>query len=46
MPINEFEGADSWGYNPALYMALDKAYGTKNDLKHLLMNVMKEVLPF
>ena len=33
MPINEFEGADSWGYNPALYMALDKAYGTKNDFK-------------
>jgi 1,4-alpha-glucan branching enzyme len=33
MPINEFEGADSWGYNPALYMALDKSYGTKNDFK-------------
>ncbi|WP_111709433.1 alpha-amylase family glycosyl hydrolase [Lutibacter citreus] len=33
MPINEFEGADSWGYNPALYMALDKAYGTKNNFK-------------
>ncbi|WP_372792983.1 thrombospondin type 3 repeat-containing protein [Lutibacter sp.] len=33
MPINEFEGADSWGYNPALYMALDKAYGTKNAFK-------------
>jgi 1,4-alpha-glucan branching enzyme len=33
MPINEFEGADSWGYNPALYLALDKAYGTKNDFK-------------
>lgn len=33
MPINEFEGTDSWGYNPALYMALDKAYGTKNDFK-------------
>ena len=33
MPISEFEGADSWGYNPALYMALDKAYGTKNDFK-------------
>lgn len=33
MPINEFEGNDSWGYNPALYMALDKAYGTKNDFK-------------
>jgi 1,4-alpha-glucan branching enzyme len=33
MPVNEFEGNDSWGYNPALYMALDKAYGTKNDFK-------------
>ncbi|PCH73559.1 MAG: alpha-amylase [Flavobacteriaceae bacterium] len=33
MPINEFEGAESWGYNPALYMALDKAYGTTNDFK-------------
>ncbi|SDY02924.1 Por secretion system C-terminal sorting domain-containing protein [Lutibacter oricola] len=33
MPINEFEGADSWGYNPALYFALDKAYGTKNNFK-------------
>ena len=36
MPINEFEGADSWGYNPALYMALDKAYGTKNDFKNFV----------
>jgi glycosidase len=33
MPINEFEGNDSWGYNPSFYMALDKAYGTKNDFK-------------
>lgn len=36
MPINEFEGADSWGYNPSLYMALDKAYGTKNDFKNFV----------
>ena len=36
MPINEFEGTDSWGYNPALYMALDKAYGTKNDFKNFV----------
>ncbi|MFD1294521.1 alpha-amylase family glycosyl hydrolase [Lutibacter holmesii] len=36
MPINEFEGADSWGYNPALYMALDKAYGTKNAFKNFV----------
>ncbi|MDE5423724.1 T9SS type A sorting domain-containing protein [Ancylomarina sp. DW003] len=33
MPFNEFEGNDSWGYNPAFYFAPDKAYGTKNDYK-------------
>ncbi|MDH3323441.1 MAG: alpha-amylase family glycosyl hydrolase, partial [Flavobacteriaceae bacterium] len=33
MPVNEFEGNDSWGYNPAFHGALDKAYGTKDDLK-------------
>ena len=36
MPVNEFEGNDSWGYNPSYYMALDKAYGTKNDLKEFV----------
>ncbi len=33
MPVNEFEGNDSWGYNPSFYFAPDKFYGTKNDLK-------------
>jgi 1,4-alpha-glucan branching enzyme len=33
MPISEFEGNDSWGYNPSTYFAPDKYYGTKNDLK-------------
>ncbi len=33
MPINEFEGNDSWGYNPAFYFAPDKAYGTRDALK-------------
>lgn len=33
MPINEFEGNDSWGYNPSFYFATDKAYGTPNDYK-------------
>ncbi len=33
MPVNEFEGNSSWGYNPSFYFAPDKAYGTKNDLK-------------
>lgn len=33
MPIMEFSGNDSWGYNPIYYFAPDKYYGTKNDLK-------------
>lgn len=36
MPISEFEGNLSWGYNPTLYFAPDKAYGTENDLKELI----------
>jgi 1,4-alpha-glucan branching enzyme len=36
MPINEFEGNDSWGYNPSFYFAPDKYYGPKNDLKKFI----------
>ncbi len=36
MPVNEFEGNSSWGYNPAFYFAPDKYYGPKNDLKKLI----------
>ena len=36
MPVNEFEGNNSWGYNPAYYFAPDKAYGPKEDLKKLI----------
>jgi len=36
MPVNEFEGNLSWGYNPSFYFAPDKYYGTKNDLKALI----------
>lgn len=36
MPIMEFEGNESWGYNPAFFFAPDKYYGTKNDLKKLV----------
>ena len=36
MPINEFEGNDSWGYNPSFYFAADKAYGTVNDYKQFI----------
>jgi len=33
MPVQEFEGNSSWGYNPSYHLALDKYYGTKDDLK-------------
>ncbi len=36
MPINEFEGNESWGYNPSFYFAVDKYYGTKDKLKELI----------
>ena len=33
MPITEFEGNQSWGYNPTLYFAMDKSYGKAEDMK-------------
>ena len=36
MPVNEFEGNSSWGYNPSFYFAPDKYYGPKNELKRLI----------
>lgn len=36
MPVSEFEGNDSWGYNPSFFMAVDKAYGPANELKRLV----------
>ncbi|AUD07282.1 alpha-amylase family glycosyl hydrolase [Spirosoma pollinicola] len=36
MPVTEFSGNDSWGYNPIFYFAPDKAYGTKDALKQFV----------
>ena len=36
MPFNEFEGNESWGYNPSFYFAPDKYYGPKNKLKEFI----------
>lgn len=36
MPVNEFSGNESWGYNPVFYCALDKYYGTKNKFKEFI----------
>ncbi|CAL2064182.1 alpha-amylase family glycosyl hydrolase [Tenacibaculum sp. 190524A05c] len=36
MPVSEFDGNESWGYNPSFHMALDKYYGTKTAFKQLV----------
>lgn len=36
MPVMEFDGNLSWGYNPAAYFAVDKMYGSQRLLKSLI----------
>lgn len=36
MPIMEFEGNESWGYNTSFHMALDKFYGTEDKFKEFI----------
>ncbi len=36
MPVMEFNGNESWGYNPTFMFAPDKYYGTKNKLKEFI----------
>ena len=36
MPVMEFEGNESWGYNPSFHMALDKFYGTEDKFRELV----------
>ena len=36
LPIMQFDGNNSWGYNTNSYMAPDKAYGSPDDLKRFI----------
>lgn len=36
LPVMEFNGNNSWGYNPNFYFAPDKAYGTPDDYRKLV----------
>lgn len=36
MPVQEFDGNLSWGYNPVFHAALDKAYGTRRAFKEFI----------
>lgn len=42
MPVNEFEGNSSWGYNVSYHMALDKYYGNANQLKAFIDECHKQ----
>tara|TARA_B100000927_G_scaffold138174_1_gene111468 strand:- start:319 stop:3117 length:2799 start_codon:yes stop_codon:yes gene_type:complete len=41
MPVNEFDGNSSWGYNPSFHMAIDKEYGSPRKLKELVNEAHK-----
>lgn len=36
MPVMEYEGNESWGYNTSFHLALDKFYGTETKFKELI----------
>ncbi|MDG5490310.1 alpha-amylase family glycosyl hydrolase [Psychroserpens sp. SPM9] len=36
MPVMEFEGNESWGYNTSFHMALDKYYGTEDKFREFI----------
>ncbi|MGB6269820.1 MAG: alpha-amylase family glycosyl hydrolase [Olleya sp.] len=36
MPIMEFEGNESWGYNTSFHMALDKYYGSEDKFREFV----------
>lgn len=44
MPIMEFSGNNSWGYNPNFYMAPDKAYGNPDAYRKFIDEAHKKRL--
>jgi len=36
MPVSQFDGNISWGYNPSFHFALEKAYGPAEDFKRFV----------
>jgi len=36
MPVSQFDGNISWGYNPSFHFALDKAYGPEEEFKRFI----------
>lgn len=44
LPIHEFPGDRSWGYNPALFFALESAYGSPDQFRHFVNEAHKKGL--
>lgn len=42
MPVQEFDGKDSWGYNTSFYFALDDSYGSMKQYKEFVDACHKE----
>lgn len=42
MPVQEFEGNNSWGYNPSFHNAIDKYYGSTQQLQEVIDHCHKE----
>ncbi len=36
MPVSEFDGNESWGYNPSFHLALDKYYGSPASFQRMV----------
>jgi 1,4-alpha-glucan branching enzyme len=46
MPINEYPTATSWGYNPAYPFAVERDYGTPDDLRRLVRQGHRQGMVF
>lgn len=44
LPIHEFAGDRSWGYNPALFFAPESAYGSPDQFRHFVNEAHKRGL--
>ncbi len=44
LPVNEFAGDRSWGYNPALFFAPESAYGSPAQFRHFVNEAHKRGL--
>jgi 1,4-alpha-glucan branching enzyme len=44
LPVEEFAGDRSWGYNPALFFAIESAYGSPDEFRHFVNEAHKKGL--